>query len=816
MWYRSFAVAMRAAFAAFWIVASVYSLLAFIPFSYHQLIDARILGWQDDYVRLFPLLACAITLLLPTAFAPEIRSRRTRWWTVALLALALIGAAATLRWNFIAALELSTRSYVFSLLSLAPLVLIATIDFIAYRAELRMNGEENDSPLFQAAVGGALFMTLFYGWLSGAYSSARAFENAITLASHLFVFLLVFVVLATIRALARLTPRPTATELVLVGMLVAGVIGAAVYTIVFEPMSFREIEARIYAAALGLAISLTVAAAGLRNAVSQGRARRSGFALYVAAVPGSRAASPSARIVSFIALIVFALVASQATRLFDWDFMFQKLTAVLVAAYAFVVVHAIAVEWKRERQPLMFGAALAALALFVVFSPAGVVASQVREIESLRTSAASSNPSFRLLNSLLSAPPPKDRMKFYTFLQQSTNIGHDVKVPPVDIRLATERTPGERPHIFVFVIDSLRRDYISPYDHEVTFTPNIAALARDSIVFDKPFTPYGGTGLSQPALWTGSLMFHKQYVSPFDPMNSLQKLIDREQYQIFMMNDAILKQIVRIDDRITQLDTGGLSYDFCRTLADLETKIDRRDTSRPLFAYIQPQNLHIAAITREGGKTLDTADYGRFHPPYASRVKRLDRCLGSFLSHLRERGLYDSSIIVITSDHGDSLGEGGRWGHAYTIYPEVLRIPLLLKLPAAWRERFDVDRSQVVFLQDITPTLYYLLGYRGFVDDPLNGKPLLRRRDDAGPPVRPPRPHLVASSYGPIYGVLANDASSLYIADALNFAEHYFELDPRGVERKTPLPEGVREESEQWIEQMVAAINARHGFRPER
>ena len=51
-----------------------------------------------------------------------------------------------------------------------------------------------------------------------------------------------------------------------------------------------------------------------------------------------------------------------------------------------------------------------------------------------------------------------------------------------------------RPHIFVFVIDSLRRDYVSPYNRQVSFTPALERFARESTVFERAFTRYGPPG----------------------------------------------------------------------------------------------------------------------------------------------------------------------------------------------------------------------------------------------------------------------------------------------------------------------------------
>ena len=95
--------------------------------------------------------------------------------------------------------------------------------------------------------------------------------------------------------------------------------------------------------------------------------------------------------------------------------------------------------------------------------------------------------------------------------------------------MAAERAGGDRKADAVEpadqVVDSLRRDYLSPFNPAVTFTPSIDAFARSSDVFVNAFTHYGATGLSEPSIWVGGMMPHKQYITPFAPMNSLEKLL---------------------------------------------------------------------------------------------------------------------------------------------------------------------------------------------------------------------------------------------------------------------------------------------------
>ena len=103
----------------------------------------------------------------------------------------------------------------------------------------------------------------------------------------------------------------------------------------------------------------------------------------------------------------------------------------------------------------------------------------------------------------------------------------------------------------------------------------------------------------------------------------------------------------------------------------------------------RPLDLHIGNIA--SAKVPPGESYPGFHGPYAARVRQIDACFGELVDTLKRLHLYDNSIIVLTSDHGDSLGEGQRWGHGFTAFPEVLRIPLIIHLPPALR-RTDVGR----------------------------------------------------------------------------------------------------------------------------
>ena len=405
-------------------------------------------------------------------------------------------------------------------------------------------------------------------------------------------------------------------------------------------------------------------------------------------------------------------------------------------------------------------------------------------------------------------------MELFKYLQAYTGIPQSVALAPRDVRFVDDISSAEtRPHIFIIVVDSLRRDYVGAYNPHVTFTPHIDAFADDGLVFTQALSRYGATGLSEPSIWVGGLLPHKQYVSPFAPMNALQTLLRAQGYEGFISVDPILDKILDTEGWVTELDKGRQAgeIELCRSLDELQGKLSARgDGEGPFFAYTQPQNIHIATINRGGIEPIDDADYGSFYAPYASRLREVDACFGRFVEHLKRERLYDDSVIILSSDHGDSLGEEGRYGHAYTIFPEIVRVPMIIRVPDALSDGLGVDTHALAFTTDLAPTLYRLLGFEPDQIAPFFGRPLLTRRADERHDYVAAN-HLMASSYGPVYGVLTEAGHSLYILDAVNYRDYLYDLTTDSNTTSSHLDEATRRSSRAKIRGLVEQLNDWYG-----
>ena len=256
-------------------------------------------------------------------------------------------------------------------------------------------------------------------------------------------------------------------------------------------------------------------------------------------------------------------------------------------------------------------------------------------------------------------------------------------------------TQSARPNIFVFVVDAMRPDYLGAYNPRVNYTPNLDAFARDSIVLHNAYSQYAGTSLSEPALWAGAMMLHAHYLKPFSKVNGLEQMLRADNYQMVVSMDEVLKEVLLPSDPLTKLDTDKELWnqlEIGSTVRQAESALDGRNGSQePIFFYDQPKNVHQFArndVPSPTSQHWQAPDGMSIRISY--EVHWVDKCLGEFFSYLKQRGMYDNSIIIVTSDHGDATGEFGRMSHSTSIWPEVMRVPLIIHLPSKMRRASGV------------------------------------------------------------------------------------------------------------------------------
>jgi arylsulfatase A-like enzyme len=123
----------------------------------------------------------------------------------------------------------------------------------------------------------------------------------------------------------------------------------------------------------------------------------------------------------------------------------------------------------------------------------------------------------------------------------------------------------------------------------------------------------------------------------------------------------------------------------------------------PISAFYAAQREAI----EEGEYTLTEADELRIRRLYLAGVEQADRMIGRLLETLKATGTLDNTLVIVTSDHGESLGEHGLWEHNW-MYEDNLRVPLLMRYPAGLPRGVRVEG--LVDTIDLLPTIFDLAG----------------------------------------------------------------------------------------------------------
>lgn len=803
----------RSLFTTIVILTSFYCLLNYPSFTYQQLIKLLIITWIPIFATYQPYFYLLASILLICSLREQLKTSKTKKLTLAFLFLNTSFSLYLIFKPLLITLENNIDSLFWSFITLIPLFILIFIDYISYYSNIdwsKKTNDQKDSKIFIALVKTAFFVSLLYFVIFQLRQvdfqlnfNGMLFILAWSIAAHLVLFMAIFLTINLLRAIARLTIYDAKLEFWLLNILAIVFLAGVFNNIIFSAIAFTGYLSNFFAiifASVILGFLKIIQIIFLAN-LSEKEISKTKQIIFL----------------TLLAIITYLLTIKFTTL--DWNFLLQKLIAIVIWCLSFICFYLTKAKTRKMFLTICFALVCLTFYKLVVIAEKSITwQNENLTATQLVDKYIGYDISCRILREIFTPKVPDN--SFYKFLQESSNLGQAVKINPQEINLVENFANNleEKPNIFIFTIDSLRQDYIGTYNKSVTFTPEIDTFASESIVLENAFTRYGATGLSEPSIWAGGMLIHKQYVTPFYPMNSLQKLLEKENYQSFISIDSILETIVKPSENIIALDKGVSTQDLnlCVSLNELKAKlVNQTNKKQPIFSYTQPQNLHISVINRENKSVLEKGNYQGFYAPYASRVKKVDTCFGDFIKFLKQEGLFENSIIIFTSDHGDSLGEENRFGHAYTIFPEILRIPLIIHLPERLKNKVVWDSKNIAFSADITPSLYYLLGHKPIINSNIFGRPLFTSTLEEQKAYLKDN-YLVASSYGAVYGILSNNGNTLYIADSINFRDYFYDLtlDPRAT---TNLVNSVtKTENEKLIRRHIEEINNFYQFTPNK
>ena len=297
-----------------------------------------------------------------------------------------------------------------------------------------------------------------------------------------------------------------------------------------------------------------------------------------------------------------------------------------------------------------------------------------------------------------------------------------------------------RPDIVLVVLDAARADRFGAYGYERDTTPHIDRLAARSLVFQQVLAECPYTSCSMPNLLAG-LSFPQHGVVAHglalaDRVDTLAEVLSQLGYRTLGITGN------PNSSRLTGSDQGFDEFHETWKLASPRDRIHPGFLTRlaierlghlderPLFLmlhYVPPhepydpdppfdlfgdpdyagpvvgeQRFVQSVFARE--IELDDADLAELSALYDGNLRMADHWVGRLIDALVDAGRWDDTLFVLTSDHGEAFDEHGYLGHNDTVHEEMLRVPLILRLPRDERPA-GVDLARLASLGDLMPTL---------------------------------------------------------------------------------------------------------------
>ena len=290
------------------------------------------------------------------------------------------------------------------------------------------------------------------------------------------------------------------------------------------------------------------------------------------------------------------------------------------------------------------------------------------------------------------------------------------------------------PVVIVWLVDTLRADHTTPYGYDRDTTPELAAFARDAVVFETAIAQASWTKPSVASILTSELPGIHRAVQLRDPLDSGQvTLAEMLQAKGYATGAAISNWVIYSEGNNFEQGFGtfvglhdpegrpskevGASEVVDASLAWLDA---RRGTPAFLYAHTMdphvpyapppPWNTKFPPAPAEGHPGVDPrtdykepADRDRLVAQYDGDVAYGDHEFGRFLRELRKREIYDRALIVFMADHGEEFLDHGRWLHGSSVFDELIHVPLIVKFPAGrWAGKRIKQQVQTV---DVLPTI---------------------------------------------------------------------------------------------------------------
>jgi arylsulfatase A-like enzyme/Tfp pilus assembly protein PilF len=252
---------------------------------------------------------------------------------------------------------------------------------------------------------------------------------------------------------------------------------------------------------------------------------------------------------------------------------------------------------------------------------------------------------------------------------------------------------GVRPragqNLLVITIDTLRADRLGAYGYSKAHTPHLDELASEGVVFEDVVAQVPVTLPSHASLFTGLVppthgVRDNTYFRLDPGARTLAEVLKAQGYETaafvsaFVLNSSFgLDQGFDVYDDEVAAGEAEIAGTIAERRGELVTRsflswIEKRSSDRPFFAWVHFFDPH-----------LPYAPPPPYPTGYDGEIAYVDAQVGRVLETLEAKGLGKDTLVVVTSDHGESLGEHGEKSHGFFVYDATLRVPLILRSAAS-------------------------------------------------------------------------------------------------------------------------------------
>ncbi len=326
----------------------------------------------------------------------------------------------------------------------------------------------------------------------------------------------------------------------------------------------------------------------------------------------------------------------------------------------------------------------------------------------------------------------------------------------------------KKPNVILFGIDSLRRDRMSSYGYSRLTTPHIDKFAEEGVLFENHFSPSIPTTPGYASMLTGMDCFGTDVVAlrhngPLgEHVKTLPELLGEHGYNTtcvgFTGNPSSRGFQQYLDYEAWQPDETG-RCPKAENLNEVTIPELKRlaEDEKPFFLFLRHMDPHSPYLPPKpyerifyGGDEYDPANESlnemkKFKPfadfltswipegctdseyvdaQYDGAIAYMDACIQNILTAVKSLGIEDETIIIITSDHGETLNEHQCWYDHHSLYEHNLVVPLIIKYPNKLPKGKRI--SDITLIKDIMPTILELLEIKANISfDGRNLMPLI-------------------------------------------------------------------------------------------